>query len=410
MTMRRFTIRWPRSARQAKGHATLLAMMMWAAAIAVGFIGTSNRGIAGPLKGADFVHFYTLGHLAYEHRVATMYDMAALHDAQVALVPESKPDLYPAVYPPQIPAMFEPVHGWSYQRALFAWNLLTIVAYGFIVWSAWKPVSSVLPDRHLVIAAAAAFPPFWALVLYGQITVLIVGAFWAGWLALERDRHFLAGVAFGLLAIKPQFGLPLAVIVLARRDWPMLAGAIVSVALQSGAAWMMLGSDAFRGFVSTLPITFGNVDLFESKPEFSHSLRVLTRLMPNAIGVPMWIGLVAIVLWYTARVWRSDALIRVRLGTVILAAVLVNPHLIIYDATVLVLPLIWFGAYVQEEPRHAIAPTYWKTVCWLFAALFVPTSAFIGVQVSVLLMAWMLVLIKRAALTSTTSEPALRAA
>jgi hypothetical protein len=88
----------------------------------------------------------------------------------------------------------------------------------------------------------------------------------------------------------------------------------------------------------------------------------------------------------------------------------VNPHLIIYDATVLVLPLIWFGAYVQEEPRHAIAPAYWKTVCWLFAALFVPTSAFIGVQVSVLLMAWMLVLIKRAALAPGESGLALRAA
>jgi len=410
MTIRRFTIRWPRSARQAKGHATLLAVMMWAGALAVAVIGTSNRGIAGPLKGADFVHFYTLGHLAHEHRISTMYDMAALHEAQVALVPESKPDLYPAVYPPQIPAMFAPVHGWSYQSALFAWNLLTILAYGIIVWSAWKPVSAILPDRNLVIAAAAAFPPFWSLVLYGQISVLILGAFWAGWLALERGRHFLAGVAFGLLAIKPQFGLPLAVIVLARRDWPMMAGAIISVVVQSGAAWLMLGTEAFRGFASTLPITFGNVDLFESKPEFSHSLRVLTRLMPPAIGVPMWIGLTAIVLWYTARVWRTDAPIRVRLGTVILAAVLVNPHLIIYDATVLVLPLLWFGAYVQEEPRLAIAPTYWKTVTWLFAALFVPVSAFIGVQVSVLLMMWMLVLIKRAALTSNTSQPALRAA
>lgn len=396
MALRDLTVRWPRSARHAKNHAVILAVLMWLAALVVGFAGTSDRGVAGPLKGADFVHFYTLGHLAHDHRIATMYDMRALHDAQVALVPASAPDLYPAVYPPQAALLFEPVTGWSYQSALLMWNLLTIVAYALIVWSAWKPVASQLPDRTLLIAAAAAFPPFWSLVLYGQITVLILAAFWAGWLALERGRPVLAGVAFGLLALKPQFGIPLAVVVLARRDWSMMAGAVVSVIGQAAAVAMTLGVSAFQSFAHTLPITFGNVDEFESKPFLSHSLRALTRLAPNWIGVPVWLVLAAIVLWYTARVWKSDAPIRVRLGLVILASVLVNPHVIIYDATVLALPLLWFGAYMQEPMRASQAPRFWKTVCWLFAALFMPTAVVIGLQASVFLMLWMLVVVARA--------------
>jgi hypothetical protein len=306
--------------------------------------------------------------------------------------------------------LFAPISGWSFQTALLGWSALTIAGYGLIVWSAWRPVSARLPDRTLLIVAAAAFPPFWMLVLYGQITILVLAAFWAGWAALERRHHALAGAAFGLLAIKPQFAIPLAVVVLARRDWAMLWGAVASVGLQSAAAWVMLGPEAFRGFASTLAFTLNNVDLLESKPIFSHSLRTLTRLVPNWIGIPLWIVGAVIVLWYTVRVWQSDAPIRVRVGTVILASVLVNPHVIIYDATVLALPLIWFAAYMREEARDGSATNFWKTVCWLFLALLIPTSWAIGLQASVLLMVWLLVLVKRAALNPSRLQVALQAA
>jgi len=396
MALRDFTIRWPRSARQAKGHAILLAVFMWVAALAVGFIGTSDRSIAGPLKGADFVHFYTLGHLVHSHQIAAMSDMVANHRTQTALVPASAPDLYPTVYPPQVAVLFAPVNGWSFQRALLVWSMINIALYALIVWSAWAAVKARLPDRVMVFAAVAAFAPFWNVVLYGQITMLILAAFWAGWLALERRQHLLAGIAFGLLAIKPQFGIPLAVVVLARREWAMLAGACLSVLAQLGAAWLVLGWEALEGFARTVPITLGHIDMMESKPFLSHSLRSLTRLAPNWIGIPLWLGLVTVVLWYTARVWRSEASIRIRVGTVILASVLVNPHLIIYDAAVLVLPLLWFGAFMQEPAQSEHATGYWRTVYWLLAAFFVPTAAAIGVQASVLLMAWLLVLVIRA--------------
>jgi alpha-1,2-mannosyltransferase len=399
------TISWPRSARHAKGHAIALAVMMWIFAAVVSFTGAGDRGIAGPLKGADFVQFYTLGHLAAEHKLSAMYDMVALHDAQAALVPASGIDLYPPVYPPQIPTLFIPVRGWSYQRALFAWTLLTVAGYGLIVWSAWRRVSGVLSDRAFVVAAAAAFPPFWSLVLHGQVTVLVLAAFWAGWFALERRRRFLAGLAFGMLAIKPQFGIPLAVVVLASGEWAMMLGAITAVAAQVAAVWMVLGPDVFREYAHALPITLIYADQLEAKPFLSHSIRAVTRLVPNAIGVPVWVAVSGALLWMTVRVWRSAAPVHVRVGAVILAAVLVNPHLIIYDATVLALPLIWFGAYMQEHARTGDATRFWKTVYWLYAALFAPTAAAIGLQLSVVLMVAVMVIVVRE-VSRVTAGPA----
>jgi len=399
--------RWPRSAHQAKGHAILVAVILWIVAGVVSFTGTSDRGIAGPLKGADFVQFYTLGHLANSHRIAPMYDAAQFHQAQADLLPESAPEIYPPVYPPHAAVLFAPMSGLSYQRALLLWSLITIVGYAFIVWSTWRAVADRLPDRTFLIAAAAAFPPFWSLILHGQVTVILLAAFWAGWLALERHRHWLAGFAFGLLAIKPQFGLPLAVVVLVCGEWRMLAGALTSVAAQAAVVWLTLGSKAFTAFAANIPTTIAYADLLEAKPFMSHSLRALTRLTPNWIGLPLWATLAAIVLWYTVRAWRSDAPIRVRLGVVILAATLVNPHVIIYDLTVLALPLIWFGSYMQEPARRDDAGLYWTAVYWLFVLTFMPTAAAIGLQASVFVMVSLLVLVSRAIQADTNARPAL---
>lgn len=388
-------LRWPRSARQAKGHALVLAVILWVIAAVLGFTGTSDRGIAGPLKGADFVQFYTLGHLASAHRIAPMYDPALYHQAQVELIPESRREIYPPVYPPQTAVLFAPVSGLSYQRALLIWCLLTIGGYALIVWSAWKPVAELLPDRAFVIAAGAAFPPFWSLILHGQVTLIVLAAFWAGWLALERHRPWLAGCAFGLLAIKPQLGIPLAVVVLVCGEWAMLAGAVSSVMAQAAAVWLMLGPDAFRAFADIIPTMMTYADLLEAKPFLSHSLRAVTRLAPNRIGVPTWAIVSAIVLWYTVRAWKSPAPLRVRLGVVVLASALVNPHMIIYDLTVLALPLVWFGAYMQEPARRDAGP-YWMLVYWLFVTTFMPTAAAIGVQASVFIMAALLMVVSRA--------------
>ena len=396
-------LRWPRSARQAKGHAVVLAVILWIMAAVVGFTGGSDRGIAGPLKGADFVQYYTLGHLASAHQIETMYDPALYHQAQVDLIPESSREIYPPVYPPQVAVLFALVTGLSYQGALFIWCLLTIGGYALIVRSAWKPVADFLPDRAFVIAAAAAFPPFWSLILHGQVTLIVLAAFWAGWLALERHRPWLAGFAFGLLAIKPQLGIPLAVVVLACGEWAMLAGAVSSVFAQAAAVWLTLGAGAFTAFAGYLPTMIAYADFLEAKPFLSHSLRAVTRFVPNWIGVPLWAIVSAIVLWYTVRAWRSQAPLRVRLGVVVLAAALVNPHMIIYDLTVLALPVVWFGAYMQEPARRTHASAYWMLVYWLFVTTFMPTAAAIGLQASVFIMVALLVLIVRAAQDDATA-------
>jgi alpha-1,2-mannosyltransferase len=381
--------------RHGQARAFVLLVILWALPISIGVIGASLRGVSASKESADFAHFYTLGHLARQHQVSTLYDATALRQAHIDLVPSSAAHVFPPVYPPQVALLFAPFSIVSYEHALLAWNALTAVLYAVIVWTTWKRVSDRLANRAMVFTAAAAFPPVWSLLLTGQNTIIILAAVWAGWLALERGRPLLAGIAFGLLAIKPQFGIPFAVIVLAGREWSMLGGAVASVAVQACAVWLVLGWQAFEGFARTLPLTFGQYQVLESKPFMNHSLRSLTQLAPAWLATPLFVALVVAVLWCTARVWRSGAPLRVRLGVVIVASGLVNPHFQIYDVTILALPLLWLGAFMQEPVRHGRSEWYWKAVFWLFAALFIQSAINKPLYVSILLMMGLFALVVR---------------
>jgi hypothetical protein len=102
----------------------------------------------------------------------------------------------------------------------------------------------------------------------------------------------LAGCALGLLAIKPRFGLPFVAIVLARRDWAMLSGALACAAVQTALVWALFGTSSSSAYVAYMALVLPHADLLEAKPYLSHSLRAVIRLLPAWIGLPMW-GVVA---------------------------------------------------------------------------------------------------------------------
>ncbi len=108
---------WPYSVRRARAHAILTAIILWSGLVVTFTAGAGDRSIAGPIKGADFLQFYTMGSLVRTGRPATIYDINAFHNAQVRLVPESAPEFYPPVYPPHVALLFTPFSGLTFRHA-----------------------------------------------------------------------------------------------------------------------------------------------------------------------------------------------------------------------------------------------------------------------------------------------------
>ena len=370
---------WPPSSAEARAHAWVLTGVLWTAA-AANFFGTSGRiDLFGNLKGTDFVHLYTLGTVTRERTPEALYDVSAIRARQVALVPESAPFRYIPVYPPQAGVLLAPFAGWPYEWALTVWTLFTVSVYAGVMAIVTRGVAL---QRSILIPAISGFPPFWHLVMNGQSTALPLLAFGLGGAALLAGRAVVAGALFGLLAIKPQFGLVLAVVVLACREWRILGGIALAWAAQFAIVSAVDGYRVWSDYAGMVASYASLRPLLVPKPVLMHSLTSLVQPLPMTWQMWAWLVLSAPVIVETVRLWRSAAALEFKLAVLVIASVQVNPQLAIYDATVLALPLLSIAARWQTRPpRASVAFVY-----ALVITLLIPTAGVIGVQVSVIVM------------------------
>jgi alpha-1,2-mannosyltransferase len=397
---------WSLGYREAKAIALIIAVVLWTIAAVFWIGGTGYRSIAGPLKGGDFVQFYAMGAVVAGDPRTNLYDIKRLHAVQTALVPESDPELYLPVYPPQSWLVFVPFTALPYGVAAAVWTLILVGGYAGMVRASWHTLSADLPDGRFVAFAAAAFPPFWNLVVNGQNTIIPLLAFFLAWRAIENNRRVVAGLALGLLFFKPQFGLALAVVVLAGGEWAMLAGLAAAAAVHVGIVAATTGMSSLVDYVAFMREVTAVEYLIEPDPFELHSIRSLARLASDGLAAPLWLIGSAVVLERTVRVWRSGADVLVRLGVLLLATVLVSPHLFAYDAAVLSLALLWIGAWVQRT-RAMIpqaADRFWRGVPLLYATFLFPIAHIIKVQVSVLVMIWLVFMLTSAVRTATAAR------
>jgi hypothetical protein len=208
-------------------------------------------------------------------------------------------------------------------------------------------------------------------------------------------QSFLAGMVLGCSRSNRSLPSLLVVIVLMGRNG-RLAGAAVSLALQAMGVAAVFGGAVLVDYLKQVPIVVSSANQLEPYLYKSLSLRTLTRLVGSGFGLPAWIALTLLVLAGTGRVWVSAAPLHVRIGVVALASVLVSPHLIIYDAVLLALPLLWCGAWVEagQGPHREY---FWPAVYGLFAALwlvmpatvtFGPRGGTVFMVIGILLLVW----------------------
>jgi hypothetical protein len=331
-----------------------------------------------------------MGAAVRQDPAAPLYDVDRLHAVQVALVAESDPELYLPVYPPPSWLIFVPLTIFPYPAAATLWTIALIAGYAWIVRAVWRSERDALPDGRFVAYAAAAFPPFWNLVVNGQNTIVPLVAFYLAWRALVHDRRFLSGVALGLLFLKPTFGLALAAIVFAGREWAMLAGLAVMAALQTALVGATVGLPSIQDYAAFMWQVASVEHLVEPDPFELHSLRAIAKLAPASLATAIWVAASAMVVERTWRVWRSGASPAVKMALLVTASVLVSPHLFAYDASVLILPGLWLGAWLRRDAVNAdLGSRYWQALPLLCVTFLVPTALFIKVQLSVLLLVWL---------------------
>jgi hypothetical protein len=355
--------------KRLRAHGLLLALSLWSVYIwnmtAPGLLDRARN-----LKGTDFLHFYTLGSLALAHRGPDLYNMNAQSELAAQRVPAAAGIEYLPLYPPQVSIFFAPFAHLSYPWAVAIWLTLTSLIYGLCVYAFWRACPSLRNYRFTVQILALAFPPFWHLIVWGQTSALALACFSLAFFALRAHREFLAGLALGCLIFKPQLGVASAVIFLDTRRWKVIAGALLSASAQLASAWIYYGPDSLRSWTQTLSRVPSLLPLLEPKLYQTHCLRTFwTMLLPwPRLALALYAVTALFALAIAARSWQTSVALPLRYSALLLATILVAPHLTVYDLVILAPAFLLLAAWIANQSVDSTTPRL-KLLLYLAYAL-----------------------------------------
>ena len=386
--------RWLTS-RRLRAHGLLLALTIWA--FYIWTIATPTlRDRNGNLKGTDFLHFYTLGSLAIAHQDGELYNM----DAQAAMAAQRVPDAarirYVPLYPPQVSLVFAPLAYLRYGRALALWWLCTAVIYGACCYWIWRVCPNLRDFGGTAALLAMALPAFFHLIAWGQTSALALACFTVGFLLLRDEREFAAGLALGCLAFKPQLGMAAALLFIVVGRWRVMAGAALSAAAQIAAGIAYYGVGPFRSWLQALRAVPALIPSFEPRPYQTHCLRTFWSMLVPWSGAAFVLYVVSaiIILSWTIAVWKGHEPLSLKYSALLLATVLVSPHLTVYDLVILAPAILLLTDWLISHPS---APQGTGTLIYLTCALPLlgPFTRWTHIQLSVIVMAALVYLIWR---------------
>jgi len=310
---------------------------------ALGFVFVSANGaidVYGRPLGTDFSSFWSAGVMAFAGHAPQTYDWSA--HSEVLRQSLGTELYYPWSYPPIFLLVAAALAALPYLPALIVWQATTMLA---AVWALW----AIMP-RSRALMVGIGFPGVLICLMNGQTGFLTAALLTGGLLMLPR-RELLAGVLFGLLAYKPQFGLLLPFVLAAGGYWRAFAAAAVTVLACVALTLSVWGWPVWQAFLDSIPLTLTNV--FENGDtgfgKFN-SVFTWTRLWGGSLTLAYGLHVVVAVGVVTAcvRIWRGDADLRLKGAALLVGALLLTPYVLDYDFIVLGMAVALIAAYGLE--------------------------------------------------------------
>jgi hypothetical protein len=385
-----YSVTWL-TARRLRAHGLIVGIALWS--IYIWTLTTPGlRDRNNNLKGTDFLHFYTLGLLAREHRGTELYDMQAQAALAAEQVPQAAGIRYLPLYPPQVSILFAPLANLSYGWALAIWWIGCGLMYGLCCYTIWRACPNLRAHGVTVAIAAAAFPPFFHLIAWGQTSALALACFTLAFFGLRSRREFLAGAALGCLIFKPQLLLAAGIVFLLIGAWKVLVGVILSAAAQTTAGVLYYGVQTFRDWLWMMRNLRLELPHLEPKPYQTHSLRTFwSMLIPwRGLSFASYLISAALALALAISLWKrgESVPLTLRFPALLFATVLIAPHLTVYDLVILAPAMLLVADWLISRNSTA-TDAYLATALYFvyMLPLLGPLARWTHIQLSVIAMA-----------------------
>lgn len=339
--------------------AIILVFCLWSVCL----VDYAKPGIidrAGNIKFQDFLQFPISARLIASGHADQLYDDQVLAREIHATIGRDTSVYLQYFYGPQVALPFIPLASLPFLAQAAIWVALSLLMYFVCIYLILKRCAALRPFRALVAICALAYPPLFHFFMRGQLSVVLLVCFTAAYLAFFSERDFLAGVTLGLLAFKPQFLVAIPLILLLAQAWKALAGVVISAATQLALTSLYFGRDVMQAYFARLLHSAshpGSTELIFS-PIQMHSLHSFWELLiPSRPGVwALYVLTSFAVTGIAASIWKSSAPLALRFSALMFAAVLVNPHLYIYDLLALAPAFLLLTDWSLDNPLHSAKP------------------------------------------------------
>lgn len=385
--------------RRIRAQAIVLAVCLWGVC-AVDFATPGLFDRAGNIKFQDFLPCYVSARLIAQGRADQLYDQQVTANSVQAIAPQPNHVRLPNLYGPQVGLFFVPLSHFSFPFAARVWVAASLLVFAGCIYLVWRTCPGLSRHFQPAVICAIAFPPLFHFVVRGQVSALVLACFSAAFLAFRADRAGLAGMALGFLIFKPQFLVAIPLVLLLSRAWRPLAALVASAGAQLVFTRIYFGPAVMHAYFDALWHISRVMDEVELSlaPIQMHSLRSFWLLLiPSPeTALALYVLSSMVTVWLAAVVWKSSAPLAMRFSALTLAAVLVNPHLFVYDVLVLAPALLLLVDWTLANAQDPSSPTLRLLLYLAFVLpLFGPLSRWTHVQLSVPVFAALLWLLWR---------------
>ncbi len=365
----------------------------------------------GPIEhpfAGDFVHEYVGGYIVLYGDRSRFYDIDYAKQLErhpgAAGFDWQSDQWFPMIYPPFYYLLVSPLRLLPIHAAAIVWLELMIAA----LTAAIILLARRFPDRSVLLWALPAsvfFPPMLESLSSDQKASVLLLILTGTFLLLDSGRPFAAGLVFGLIAFKPQFALVIGPAMLLKRQWGFVAGSGISVLVLVGLSFVV-GADVCRQYFEVSRGMGRYIETAGTHLDRLHSwlgfFRLLFRESPlgtvqglTLAASAVTLGLLGWLLWGPLNF--GQPVFALQFSGLVLATVLVSPHLYTYDLGPLLLPMILLAIHATRPDSFGEGER--RMLLWLTAILYllggysVKLAAVIPVQSSVLVMFALLVVL-----------------
>ncbi|WJS02114.1 glycosyltransferase family 87 protein [Roseibium aggregatum] len=203
------------------------------------------------------------------------------------------------------------------------------------------------------------------------LTAALYGFFLVG---IERRQMVWAGIALGLLTIKPQLGILVPLALVASFNWRTFLSASVSTLVFAALGVAVLGFGTWQAFWIQAPVAsammeLGGVEWVKMISVYGAGRMLGLGHLPAMMVQAVFSLAAAVCVW---RVWRRTDAMSVRAPVLVGGTLLVTPFALSYDLTLIIIPCAFL---IREGLRNGFLP-YEKIALFIIIGLSASTSPF----------------------------------